>query len=110
MAIGCSTMPAYAVAQWLLSRNPVFPAWALPLVITALTSVALRPLVHLVTRFYRRKHAPELREAYLLMHRCPSCGYDLAGICSDNGQRTRCPECGGEWSLPSSRIVRPATN
>jgi Zn-finger nucleic acid-binding protein len=40
-----------------------------------------------------------LRSRWIAERRCPSCGYDLAGVPIEADRCRRCPECGGAWRV-----------
>lgn len=55
-----------------------------------------------------RKHAPRaIALAFLEACLCPSCGYELRGLPTEEDGCTVCPECGAAWRVPGSGTPVP---
>ena len=57
--------------------------------------------------FFRARYAERIKRAYKSAGRCPSCGYDLDSLGSENEALTVCPECGSSWRLTQADDSEP---
>jgi predicted RNA-binding Zn-ribbon protein involved in translation (DUF1610 family) len=105
---GLSMMLTMSVSRWLLSSLPPIPGWLGSIAPAIMAGVLFRPAYLPVAEYHRRKKSAQLRQAYLKVGRCASCGYSLAGLSSEADGCVVCPECSRAWHTATGTESQPA--
>ncbi len=91
--IGVPVVVATQGMSWFL--KPHIPEWAYtPVSLTAIASLCVALLPFAYRLLWRGERA-----WCVVLHCCPACNYDLAGLSPRDDGRTVCPECGAAWRL-----------
>ncbi len=79
-------------------QDPPPPKLLIPGIVHTAYAASLA-LLFLVSLAWVRPITPRRVRRALARGRCPACRFSLAGLRADDTGFTRCPECGGMWSL-----------
>lgn len=104
-AAGAFSGAAVLAAIALIVDARIFGEWRI-LVILSVMIVGLGAVLTYGGSIGRAGREEVAREGMLLIGRCPSCTYSLAGCAVEADECTVCPECGAAWRIANKSEQR----